>query len=425
MRSRSSVNIAGRIRRRRQRHTDVFRIKSGALGPVSQCELEIRPLTVFIGRQGTGKSLVAQVLYFFEELPYLLAFAEGSQRQARQWDAQHIARWILDQLRSHQRAFAVFANPNVSIEWERSIPYGVSVQGRNLSKLALRAHKKTRSIAFPQSTRDIIDMLRDTVRRRKSSTPDRRALFLPTERMVISQLRTALSEKILSLPLTYTLFADWLESASAIASEWPTGQPDSKVAQRIGQIGQEALGGRAERWGEQWKWRFSAGKQGSQFDIDMASSGQRANWSLPYIAQTLFDLRESGEIAQSVTLFVEEPEIHLHPSAQVEMVKILALLVREGFRVVLTTHSLNVIYALNNFMQASRLGDVVDEGVPEPEVRLKPQDVSVYAFTQGAPRQLVDTEAAFIDERELGWVSEDLAASLNRIGALTLQEEEP
>jgi predicted ATPase len=422
MRSRSSLKVAGRIRRKR--HTDVFRIKSGALGPVSRCELQIRPLTVFIGRQGTGKSLVAQVLYFFEELPYLLAFAEGSQRQAGQWDAQRIARWILDQLRSHQRAFAVFANPNVSIEWERSAPYGVE-RGRTPSKLALRAHKNTRSIAFPQVTRNFIDMQRGAGSRRSSSRPSRRALFLPTERMVISQLRTALSEKILSLPLTYTLFADWLESASAVASEWPKGQPDSKVARRIGQIGQEALGGRAERWGEQWKWRFSAGRQSSQFDIDMASSGQRANWSLPYIAQTLFDLRESGEVAQSVTLFVEEPEIHLHPSAQVEMVRILALLVREGFRVVLTTHSLNVIYALNNFMQASRLGDTVEEGVPEPEVRLKPQDVSVYAFTGGAPRQLVDVEAAFIDERELGWVSEDLAAGLNRIGALTLQQEEP
>ncbi len=406
------------------RHTDVFRIKSGALGPVPQCELEIRPLTVFIGRQGTGKSLIAQVLYFFEELPYLVAFVDGTQRMARRWDAQQLTRWILDQLRSHQRAFATFANPKVQLEWERSAPYEWPEQEAR-PKLTLRAYENNRIIAAPNPTWNFIARLREAGRQERSVSPPHHALFLPTERMVISQLRTALSEKILALPLTYTLFADWLENASVVASQWRKGQPDSKVAQRIAQIGQDALGGRAERRGEQWKWRLSTGRHVTQFDIDMASSGQRANWSLPYIAQTLFDLRESGEVAQSVTLFVEEPEIHLHPSAQVEMVRILALLVREGFRVVLTTHSLNVIYALNNFMQASRLGDVVEEGVPEPEVRLKPQDVSVYAFTQREPRQLVDTEAAFIDERELGWVSEDLAAGLNRIGALTLQEEEP
>lgn len=405
------------------RHTDVFRIKSGALGPVSKCELEIRPLTVFIGKQGTGKSLVAQLLYFFEELPFLVAFAGGSQRQAKQWDAQQVARWILDQLRSHQRDFAIFANPSVGIEWERSAPYEGSLN-KTGPKLAFRANKNTRSISLPQTTRDFIQELRGREGLRlMTAGPLRRALFLPTERLFIAQLRTALGEKLLSLPLTYTLFADWLENASEIASRWTNGQPESKVARRIAQIGREALGGYAEWRNEQWMWRFSMGRRLSQFDIDMASSGQRANWSLPYIAQTLFDLRKH-EVAQSATLFVEEPEIHLHPSAQVEMVRILAMLVHEGFRVVITTHSLNVIYALNNFMQASRLGDTVEQGVPEPEVRLKPQDVSVYAFTQGAPRQLVDTEAAFIDERELGWVSEELATGLNRIGALTLQREE-
>ena len=407
-----------------KRHTDRLRLKAGALGAVSSCELDIRPFTVFIGQQGTGKSLIAQVLYFFEELPFLVAFVEGTQRMAKRWDAQRITRWILDQLRSNQRAFATFANPKVQIEWQRSAPYEWPEE-EALPNLMLRVYKNNRIIALPKPTGSFIQRLRGAGRKIEAGRPPHHALFLPTERIVISQLQTALANQMLSLPLTYTLFADWLDHASRAASQWRKGRPESAVARRIAKIGQEALGGRAERRGEQWKWRISQGS-GEQFDIDMASSGQRANWSLPYITQTLFDLQESGEVAQSVTLFVEEPEIHLHPSAQVEMVRILALLVRQGFRVVLTTHSLNVIYALNNFMQASRLGDAVEEGVPEPEVRLRPEDVSVYAFSQGAPRQLVDTKAAFIDERELGWVSEELSAGLNRIGVLAAsQESEP
>jgi len=406
------------------RHTDVFRIKSGALGPVPRCTLDIRPFTVFIGRQGTGKSLVAQVLYFFEELPFLAPFIEGTQRMAKKWSPQLITTWVLNQLRSSQRDFTNFAQPKVQIDWKRSAPYEWPT-GEDRPNLTLQAAKNHRFITQPLPTWSFIERIRKAGRERGTQRPPHHALFIPTERIVSSQLHSAVGAQLLSVPLTFTLFEDWLEHASLVASQWKRGQPASTVARRIAQIGQNALGGRAERRGEQWKWRFPVGKRSKQFDIDMASSGQRANWPLPYIAQTLFDLRESGEIAQSVTIFVEEPEIHLHPSAQVEMVRILALLVHEGFRVVLTTHSLNVIYALNNFMQASRLGDVVDEGVPEPEVRLKPQDVSVYAFTQGKPRQLVDTEAAFIDERELGWVSEELAAGLNRIGALSLQREEP
>ncbi|WNG62266.1 ATP-binding protein [Archangium gephyra] len=403
------------------RHTDVFRIRDGALGPVPRCTLDIRPFTVFIGRQGTGKSLVAQVLYFLEELPFLVAFIEGTQRKAKQWSPQHITSSILDQLRSSQRNFTAFANPKVQIDWERSAPYEWP-GGETRPKLTLRASKNKRLIDAPPPTWSFIDHLREAGRERGTQIPHY-ALFIPTERIVSSQLHSAIGSQLLSVPLTFTLFEEWLEQASLVASQWMGGKPASETARRIAQVGQDALGGHAERKGDQWKWRFSAGKRSTQLDIDMASSGQRANWPIPYIAQALFDLRDDGE--EAATLFVEEPEIHLHPSAQVEMVRILSMLVHEGFRVVLTTHSLNVIYALNNFIQASRLGDTVEEGVPEPEVRLKPQDVSVYAFTGGAPRQLVDVEAAFIDERELGWVSEELAAGLNRIGALTLQQEEP
>jgi len=149
----------------------------------------------------------------------------------------------------------------------------------------------------------------------------------------------------------------------------------------------------------------------------MASSGQRANWSIPYIGRTLFSLRGTGDIATELTLFVEEPEIHLHPGAQRELVKILALLVNRGFRVVVTTHSLTVLYTLNNLLQASKLGSRHSDDVPGPELRLDPDQVSVYAFEAGRePRQLVDREKAFVDERDLGLVAEELSAELNRIG---------
>jgi len=401
------------------RHTDTFRITEGALGPVPQCHLDIRPFTVFIGRQGTGKSLVAQTLYFFEELPFLVSFVQATERSAGEWETKEILRWILDQLRSHERAFATFANPSTAITWARSAPFEWPDDEEAARELRLSMNKKNRRINFLKPTLDFADRVRAAKGRARHH-----ALFLPTERMVISQLRTALAERVLSLPLSYTLFSQWLDDASFVIASFLQGTPDTPAGRRIAEIGQDALGGWARRYGEQWKWQFPSGKRSEQFDIDMASSGQRANWSLPYIAQALPTMRARGAVASTVTLFVEEPEIHLHPRAQVEMVHILALLVREGFRVVLTTHSLNVIYALNNLIQASRLGALVEEGLPEPAMRLSPDDLSVYAFTADeTPRQLVDCEAGFIDERELGEVAEDLGAVLNRIGMLAAERE--
>jgi hypothetical protein len=374
---------------------------------VPECELDIKPFTVFIGQQGTGKSLVAQVLYFFEELPFLSTFVEASEEEAKEWDERRIVRYLLDRLRSSNRAFATFANRKVTVSWKRSIQIGGLLAVPPPGALGFNAQAANRVINPTPSLREFVAAARALKR-----APRRYAIFAPTERMVISQLRSAMSERVLSLPLSYTLFSDWMEQAAAAIGEWPDGNPPSEESRWVLEHGERALRGRAVRHGQQWKWHFS----GRQFDIDLASSGQRANWSLVFLAQALFSLREQNEVYNSLTLFVEEPEIHLHPSAQVAMVEILAFLVHHGFRVVMTTHSLTVLYAVNNLVQAAALGDEPVQGMPEPRIRIPKDKLAVYAFAEGTkPRSLVDSETGFIDERELGNVSEELAATLDRI----------
>jgi ABC-type multidrug transport system ATPase subunit len=151
----------------------------------------------------------------------------------------------------------------------------------------------------------------------------------------------------------------------------------------------------------------------------MASSGQRANWSLGYLGQALFSLRERRDFARVLTVFVEEPELHLHPDAQVKMSQILAVLVNAGFRVVATTHSLNIVYAINNLLLArKRFQTAKGEGLPDPAMRLEVEDVAAWDFTDGVPRDVMDRNKAFIEEHELGEVGasqgEEMNALLNR-----------
>ena len=170
--------------------------------------------------------------------------------------------------------------------------------------------------------------------------------------------------------------------------------------------------------GDQWMWEYQAGKSRGSFDLDLASSGQKANWALPYLGRAMLALRGMGDLAENPTLFVEEPEIHLHPAAQREMIRLLALLINRGFRAVVTTHSLTVLYTLNNLLQAGKIKGEGGDDLPSPDFRLDPASVSVYAFKAGKePQQLVDIREAFIDERELGWVSDELSVELNRIGS--------
>lgn len=400
-------------RKKAQTGRDVLGIESGALGPVPRCKLDIRPFTVFIGKQGSGKSLVAQVLYLFEELPWLVFFASLERGSGRHSD-EKLFQWILDRLRSSDRAFATFANKNVHVSWQRGSTK--EWPGHAPEVLSFRAFRATRKLTISGAMKAFVHRLRGrSSGRGRGEQALHHAIFFPTERMVISQFRSAMGEKVLSLPITYHLFSHWLEeNAAGEAGRWPNGRPDTEDGRLIDKLGRSALGGAVRKLGEQWKWEFGSGEK---FDLDMASSGQRANWSIPYIGRTLFSLRATGDIATGLTLFVEEPEIHLHPGAQREIVKILALMVNRGFRVVVTTHSMTVLYTLNNLLQASKLGPDVGGDVPDPEFRLDPDQVSVYAFEAGTePRQLVDQQQAFVDERDLGFVAEELSAELNRIG---------
>ena len=54
-------------------------------------------------------------------------------------------------------------------------------------------------------------------------------------------------------------------------------------------------------------------------------------------------LVERGVVNQKSLLFIDEPEAHLHPTWQVEMIKLLFALAREGVHVVIATHSVDMV----------------------------------------------------------------------------------
>ena len=85
-------------------------------------------------------------------------------------------------------------------------------------------------------------------------------------------------------------------------------------------------------------------------------------------------------INESDVLIIEEPEAHLHPARQVELTRQLALLVKKGIRVIITTHSEWVLEALTNIVQISELPAVQRNGLPSEKFSLKPHQVGVWLF---------------------------------------------
>lgn len=80
------------------------------------------------------------------------------------------------------------------------------------------------------------------------------------------------------------------------------------------------------------------------------------------------------------TLIIEEPESHLHPTMQVELTRLLARAVKDGIRVIITTHSEWVLEELANLVLMSELPEERREGLEGAELALGPDEVGAWLF---------------------------------------------
>jgi hypothetical protein len=394
-------------------------IKQGRLGPlVAGCELQVRPFTVFIGPQGTGKSLAAQLLYFFRDLDHLIPYIEAGRAPQQNRASGKLIKYALDSLRSGDGYFSPFLAKDTEIEWtpqqsDETTP--LPPESFAVRKSAKGRDTHTSWLVPNRALKTRIERIRQA-----KTLGWTRAIFVPTERLLCSELTTPAALQLFKGPSTFTFFGQALEDAKRTVDQWPGGEPDTELGRKIRLLWRTELGGEIVLRRGSWKWRVVQQDSELLLNIDMASSGQKANWPLVLLAEVLVSWLSEGKVAQGTTIYVEEPEIHLHPAAQCVVIQILSMLVRHGFRVVLTTHSLTVLYTINNLVQAGRLpGRTMPRDLPSPLMRLAPNDVEAYLFRRdGSVRSLVNRDNGFIDEAELGQVSGDLQDQLNKISSL-------
>ena len=111
-------------------------------------------------------------------------------------------------------------------------------------------------------------------------------------------------------------------------------------------------------------------------------------------------------------LIIDEPEMNLHPAAQVEIAEFLAMLVNAGLHVLITTHSPYIVDHLANLMQAAKHED--PDSIKEmfylqrKEAFISQEKVSVYLFEDGTAKNIIREEGT-INWETFGQVSDDVS----------------
>lgn len=111
-------------------------------------------------------------------------------------------------------------------------------------------------------------------------------------------------------------------------------------------------------------------------------------------------------------LIIDEPEMNLHPKAQVCITEFLAMLVEAGLHVLVTTHSPYIVDHVMNLMKAAEHEDlekIKDKFYLRQTKALIPMEqVSVYFFGDGTAKSILDEEG-LIDWETFSSVSERIA----------------
>ena len=127
-------------------------------------------------------------------------------------------------------------------------------------------------------------------------------------------------------------------------------------------------------------------------------------------------------------LMIDEPELSLHPDNQQNLARVLAKLVNNGVKVVLSTHSPYFVRELNNLIMLNKsfikAGELRQRYGYEPGESLNPEKVSAYLFDQKTIKEMeIDVNEGIIAET-FDDVINNLNQSSNDIYYASQEEED-
>lgn len=453
-----------------------MRLSVTNFGPIAKADIELRPLTVFVGPSNTGKSYLASLIYalhnsFFrifspqnimhpaQEMNGNSSFELTKTKQADfiEWASQTFPsdvpeeninnesnyaiptkiQEIFDEFIKHyysrtikeeiERCFGVntindlirynsnkkisdveiHSNLNEalnspkaciniarnSLEFSTLIPANLfQISGISATFLSLFISEKN-GMTFPEelATEIMLNRITSEIARSNMKQLSHPAFYLPADRtgvihahqvVMSSLIRGATTAGIshkLGLPILSGVLGDFLNELLTIAKAAENKDGITTVATHIeekildGSIFDSSIYSEKE-YEDIPHSEFGYRPHGWKKSLPLMNASSMVSELVPVVLYLRHKVRPGN------TLIIEEPEAHLHPSKQVELIRQLALLTKEGVRIIITTHSEWVLEAISNIVKVSGLSADQRNGLPSEKIDLKPSDLGIWLF---------------------------------------------
>lgn len=413
---------------------------------ITDLEIEIKRINILIGPQASGKSVCAKLLFYFKNFVWeILATVENEQTK-RNLDSNYSKKfeeYFPPDSWGKQDFYIRYEIANVFIEVSRKkenkgkivLSYSELFKQkftelRNLLKKIIAQYSEQylkydsfdRLYVINQVLRNLfVEFLVKSISREAAFSQ----LFIPAGRSFFANLQNNIFSFLSSnnaLDPFLREFGSTYENIkrSAIGFRSKLAEKDAKdIQEEIDRLIEKSLCGKHVH--EKGK-DFLEVADGRRISITNSSSGQQETLPLTIMLAALPFLTSSGT---GQTVYIEEPEAHLFPSAQRNVVELIATVFncrKEQLQFFITTHSPYVLTAFNNLLQAGLLYQESSEDVQHQLEKivsryksLDVSDLSAYVLMDGKCSSIVCPETGLIDAKVIDSVSDDLAIEFEQL----------
>ena len=396
-----------------------IRIKN--IGPIKECEFDIKPINIFIGPQATGKSTIAKLVFCFKSFynNLVIAFVTGEdiksffintlkkvigpylsdRTEIKYFFSQKI--WI--ELRYRKNAIEM----NFSDVLDRKISELLDLQKEISIGNGLLEHSITQEKLITELKKSIPEIF-------QKEAP----IFIPAGRLVYSYFpeRKGIIDRSGIFSNLEPMMVDFDWKRDLIKSFLSKFQDESKFIRAI----EEIL--KAKIYIKEKTIRLKI--NGKELPIKFASSGQQ---ELLWVFLTIIYL-----ILNKKTSFVviEEPEAHLFPATQKEFVGMFALLHNlTDTTLFITTHSPYILTSFNNLIYAYSVASKSGEKekvskVIDKNFWLNPDKVNAFYVKKGEIEDIMDIEENLIKAEIIDEISNEINREFDALLDIEVGEDE-
>ncbi|POZ53336.1 AAA family ATPase [Methylovulum psychrotolerans] len=395
---------------------------------------EIKKINILIGAQAQGKSVIAKLVYFFKHY-FSAIFLESIGKFQTKKD---IEKKCLEQFEQIFPRYS-WANQEFAVVY-RSGGYDVSIIRNKVgNKFSLKLnyckeltdlHRQLKNAGKPTLWADEFGNLQGTIKtwdtldfkkinNHKFNKLLAISVFIPAGRSFFANLQKNIFSFLannIDIDPFIKEFGFRYESSKQYHIAHQRGLfQDSDREIKIALLISNIIAGEYVYADEQ-DWILNNGKK---TNLANASSGQQESLPMMLILKIWSAMLGANERGSSSTFFIEEPEAHLFPVSQKQIISLIATIYNTfGHSFFITTHSPYILTAINNLVvgqdaydKATANGDAeqlkkLAHVLPTDEL-IRLEDVSAYTLNKGKLESIIDSENRLIGANLLDAVSDE------------------